>query len=340
MEGNKARDVDTLAEGELKDLIRLRTGSEKAPQDLHILTDTTDFLHVEYGDVVLLEERPYLIRNNEREGRFGLDDEPKFWVKRSIDLLTGEVKVIKLGFREQFQSRVGGRVFDFIRSPGKEARILDLVRGHRHFMEGFAVRDEAGNTVRIIDFIRGPTLAEQVLTLGSGHEDYFFNHFARVFRIYLDLVEAIAFLHRQGEKHGDIRRDHIIVDIEGGFCRWIDFDYTFTNASNPYQYDLFGLGNVLVYLAGRGDVTVHELKRIGDSRYQRLEEGDLNIIFRNRVVNLRKIHPYIPEDLNRILLHFSSGAEAFYETVDEYLEDLRAAESRLGEKGNAVSGKV
>ena len=63
-----------------------------------IHTDTTDFFRVEYGDVVILGGRPYLIRHNAKEGRFGVDDEVKFWVKRSIDLESGSLKIIKLVF--------------------------------------------------------------------------------------------------------------------------------------------------------------------------------------------------------------------------------------------------
>lgn len=319
----------TCAGHDLEGLIGRWAGPGAVPAPIRTITDTTDFFRVDYGDVVLIGERPYLIRNNEREGRFGLDDEPKFWVKRAIDLLSGETKVMKLDFREEFEVRAGDIVFDCVRSPGKEARILDLVRGHPHFMQGFWVRDEAGNKVRIIDFIRGPTLAQKVLDLGAGHEEYFFAHFPGVFREYLELVESIAYLHRRGEKHGDIRRDHILVEGGDGPCRWIDFDFNFSHATNPYQYDLFGLGNILTYLAGRGDVTLHDLKRSGDGLTHRLEEGDMNIVFRNRLANLRKAYPYVPESLNRVLLHFSAGSETYYEMIDELLDDLGEVEAGL-----------
>ena len=73
------------------------------PQGFHrfrIHTNTTDFFRVEYGDVVVLGGRPYLIRHNAKEGRFGVDDEVKFWVKRSIDLESGSLKILKLVFHE------------------------------------------------------------------------------------------------------------------------------------------------------------------------------------------------------------------------------------------------
>jgi hypothetical protein len=31
-------------------------------------------------------------------------------------------------------------------------------------------------------------------------------------------------------------------------------------------------------------------------------------VFHNRVANLKKIYPYIPENLNRVLIHFSKDS--------------------------------
>jgi len=41
-----------------------------------------------------------------------------------------------------------------------------------------------------------------------------------------------------------------------------------------------------------------------------------------RLVNLRKLYPFIPPLLNDILLHFSRGAELYYEFSEELIEDL------------------
>ena len=65
----------------------------------------------------------------------------------------------------------------------------------------------------------------------------------------------------------------------------------------------------------------------------RISPGDMtyqNIVFHNRVANLRKIYPYIPERLNRILLHFSKGANRFYETTNQLLEDLGEYRTAVG----------
>ena len=70
----------------------------QVPQRFRIHTDTNDFFRVEYDDVVILDGRPYLIRHNAKEQRFGLEDEVKFWVKRAIDLEDGGLKIMKLVF--------------------------------------------------------------------------------------------------------------------------------------------------------------------------------------------------------------------------------------------------
>ena len=66
-----------------------------------IITDTTDIFSVDYGDLLQVGEKCYRVTGHEREARFGMD-EPKFWVKRVEDLETGEKKIIKLSFLEEF----------------------------------------------------------------------------------------------------------------------------------------------------------------------------------------------------------------------------------------------
>jgi hypothetical protein len=83
------------------------------------------------------------------------------------------------------------------------------------------------------------------------------------------------------------------------------------------------LGNVLVFLVGKGDVLLPDLKKQNHSALGDLREDDLNIVFNNRVANLKKIYPYIPETLNRVLMHFSKGANWFYENTIQLLDDLR-----------------
>ena len=135
----------------------------------------------------------------------------------------------------------------------------------------------------------------------------------------------MTFLHSHGYRHGDIRRDHIFVDRNTGHFSWIDFDYDFFLPEKPFALDLFELGNILIYLTGQGDFHTREIladRILGASVTDALEAGDFSLLARNRVVNLQKLFPYIPDGLNNILLHFSTGAEIIYERVEEIHTDL------------------
>lgn len=319
---------DEYTEKELLRLIRQWVPRERVPKRVRI-KNTSDFFRVDYDDVVVLGGNPYFVRNNEREGRFGIDDEQKFWVKRARQLLTGEVKILKWVFKERFQARIGDLVFECVRSPRKEARILELVRGRPEFMQGETVLDSAGNQLRILDYIRGKTLGQHVLEMGRDHEDFFFNYYPALLDEFIQVIEAIRFLHEHNEKHGDIRRDHIIKDMTTGRYRWIDFDFNYQHGESRFGYDLFGLGNVLLFITGRGDITTYRLFQEAPGVFDRLTEDDVNIVFRNRVNNLKKVYPYIPEKLNRILMHFAVSAPLYYEETRELLEDLGAAREEL-----------
>ncbi len=308
-----------------EDLIQMASRwlpAHRVPQRFRLHTDTTDFFRVEYDDVALLGGKAFLIRHNAKELRFGLDDEVKFWVKRAINLHDGSLRVIKLVFYEEFVRGIGGMEFRCFRSPEKEARILDITTGHENFMQGYSVKDEKGNIVRVLDFIRGETLDLHIRSLKLDHQTYFYEVFPSVLNRFMACIEAIHFIHELGETHGDIRRDHILIDKDTGRYLWIDFDYNSHQRRNIFGYDLFGLGNILIFLVGMGDITPVNLKREEHPALYRLSEDDLNLVFRNRFVNLRRIYPYVPESLNRVLMHFSVGADRFYEHTDQLIEDL------------------
>ena len=313
----------------LRERIHYYAGPQRVQRRLRVFEDTSDFFQLEYNDVLILDEVPYLIGNNQKEGRFGMDDEPKFWVKRAVALDTGAVKILKMVFHETFQASIGDMVFECARSPEKEARILDLVRGHANFMQGFAVRDVQGNIVRVLDYIAGSNLGSVVRTLAKNHEVYFHKHLGKMLDVFIELIEAIHFLHTRGEKHGDIRRDHILREHSSGRYFWIDFDYDYQSRDNYFGYDLFGLGSVLVLIVGGGDVTLTELKRNNPAAFARLSEDDVNLVFKNRVVNLKKVYPYILELLNRVMMPFSQGSDTFYETSEQLAILVRQARDEL-----------
>lgn len=303
-----------------RELVRDRLPSFPIRRVRRLVTDTTDFTSIDYGDVIRLGDNHYIVLRDEAERRFGIEDF-KFWVKRCICLETGESAILKLVFHEEFTQQIGPMSIRSFRSETKEARILDMVRGDPRFMQGFSIRDEADNLVRVLDVIRGKRFDLAIHNLPGSHREYFDTDLHRMLTLFITACEGIAFLHDKGERHGDIRRDHLWLETTTGNVRWIDFDYAYELAANPFALDLFGLGNALLFIVGKQHFTPQQFQ--GMDGADAIAPEDFSLIFRNRLVNLRRIYPYIPEPLNRVLMHFSAGAEVFYESTAEFLEDLR-----------------
>ncbi len=296
---------------------------------IRVIYDSSDYFRVQYNDILVLDNIPYLIRHNAKEGRFGIEEDIKYWVKRAIDLTENQMKILKLAFFEKFTTSIAGIRFESFRSPKKEARILKLVRDHENFMQGHAVLDSKGNLIRILDYIHGNTLPLFLENIISDHETYFFEQFPGLLDLFIELVRGIKFLHDHGEKHGDIRRDHVLIDCETNKWRWIDFDINYRHRENIFSYDLFGLGNVLIYLAAKGEPLLRDLVEKKSPSMEKLTNEDVNIVFKYRIANLKKVFPYIPDSLNNILLHFSRKANRFYEHTSELLSDLEACRDEI-----------
>jgi hypothetical protein len=192
-------------------------------------------------------------------------------------------------------------------------------------MQGKTYLDSRGNVVRVLDIIRGPNFFYYIDHFKMKYEKYFQEVLPGILEKIVPAFEAIRFLHINGFKHGDIRNDHIIIDRTSGNYVWIDFDYDYEATENPFGLDIFGLGNILIYAIGKG---FHNLQMISSDKklygdmINRIDPKDFSILNKWRFINLRKLFPIIPKALNDLLMHFSQGADVYYETVDELIEDL------------------
>ncbi len=307
--------------------LRARLTERHIRRSPRIFSDTFESMEIDYGDVIFIEGRYFLVTGFGREGRFGIDEQLKYWVKKTIELESGARYIIKCVFYETFQIKLGGLRVTCYRSPQKEARVLALTRGNKFFMQGYGVEDESGNLLRVIENIRGKRLDKFIDATGGSHRQYFDRHVPDILARFIKSAEAIGFLHAHGLKHGDIRRDHILIDAESGIFRWIDFDYDFYLPERPYAMDLMGLGNILLYIIGRRNYRSRDVladPTMGERVLVTLSRDDFSLLFQDRIFNLKKLFPYIPARLNDILLHFSYGAGVYYETVAEFCDDLKA----------------
>lgn len=297
-----------------------------------IYTDTSDFTSITYGDIIHVDGRYFIVVGHTREGRFGIDSQIKPWVPKVQDLMSGERFIIKLVFHETYEVTFSQLKVRCFRSPEKEARVLELVGDNPYFMHGYSVLDEADNLVRILDIVDGRRLDSHITKLGGSHEEYVAEHLKEMLVRFLTSVAGIRMLHDNGLKHGDIRRDHIFVDRGDGTFRWIDFDYDFYLPERPFALDLFGLGNVLLYLLGKQNFRLNDVidhPNMGEKVMATITVDDLALISQDRIFNLQKLFPYIPDSLNNILLHFSFGSQVLYNSVAEFENDLQQAVDTL-----------
>ncbi len=282
--------------------------------------DTTDWMRIKRGDIMRLGAHDYLVKGNPHETRFGIGEQPKYWVFSVLELETGEHKIIKTVFLEDFYVHVGIFKIHCYRSCEKESYVLDIAKGDDRFMQGYTVMDSKENRIRIIDFIRGKTVFTYVHGIEKSHEQYFCEDLPDILRNLTDCFEAIDFLHKHGTCHGDVRNDHIIIDADTGKYRWIDFDLN----QHVSDYDVWSLGNIINYAVGKGINSFQQIlkgNKFSDEVKESLRPEDGSAFFEYRVMNLKKLYPYVPPKLDNILNHFTIDPKAYYTNCSRMIED-------------------
>ena len=152
-----------------------------------------------------------------------------------------------------------------------------------------------------------------------------------------DALDAMAWLNRQGERHGDIRNDHLIVDPDTGRLGWIDFDLSVAAS----DIDVHCAGNVLLFVVAQGIVTFADARRLlPPAAPDPFEPADAALVFSNRVANLRKLYPYLPEGLNELLMRYSVDAPEPFATMDEVVAALDGSSAGCRRRGRVVKAGI
>ncbi len=298
------------------------TGWVSNPARLKVVTDTSDWMSINRGDIIRIGGRDYVVRGNMREPRFGIDDQPKYWVFTAIDLDSGDEKIIKTVFNEEFYAHIGILKIRCYRSPDKEGKVLNLVKGDHRFMQGFTYFDEKGNNVRVIDYIRGTSFFHYIPSIEKPHEKYFHEDLPIILWKIYDCFLAIRHLHKNGFCHGDIRNDHIIKEADTDDFRWIDFDLM----QDVSDFDLWSFGNIISYVVAKGIITFDRAikgKEFSQEIKESLHSEDGSAFYNYRIMNLGKLYPYIPEKLSNLLKHFTIRPIAYYSGIDELCDNFR-----------------
>ena len=301
-------------------------GVHPVPEPPVVWDDTTNYMGIERDHIVNLQGDLFLVRCNEREGRFGLDDQPKFWVKRVLALGTGQTHILKLAIQESFKVHVGAVEVPCVRNAEKEAKVLELVRGDPRFMQGHSAHDSHGNLVRVIDFIPSTDLLTHVDSIRLRHEEYCRVILPAILAKVTENIAALQRLHDAGLCHGDIRNDHLLIEHKTGSYKWIDFDL-----EQPFvDFDIWSVGNILHCVVAKGFMTFRDAIQVRPQLSGNLSQDDASIFFPHRVMNLQKIYPYLPDKLNRVLLRFSFGARVGYDRISQITDDLAECAASAG----------
>ncbi len=304
--------------GEITERVEEITG-RKTYGRIKIITDTTDWMNITWGDVLHLDGRYYLVKGNMMEPRFGIDDQPKLWVFRAIDLDTEAVKIIKTVFNEEFVAHIGFLKIRCYRSPDKEGKVLEIVRDNPFFMQGHTSYDSQGNNVRIIDFIPGKTLFHLIPAIDKDHETYFHEDLPAIMRNLLLCLKSIAILHENDLCHGDIRNDHIILDSESNTYRWIDFDLK----QDVSDFDIWSFGNIINYAVSKGIITFKAIlkdKSISERVKNSLSMEHASAFYEYRVMDVGHIFPYISRRLRNLLQHFTISPKSYFKEINELID--------------------
>ncbi len=297
----------------------MRYANRAIPAQPVVWADTSQFMSIDRDHIIQLQGVSFLVQGNERERRFGMvDDQPKFWVKQALDLNTGKKHILKLVFQEEFRVEVGALRVKCVRSAEKEGRVLELVRGDVRFMQGRSVPDSRGNLVRVLDYISGVDLLNYLQSVRLGHQEYAAALLPGILSRICESCRALERLHGAGLCHGDIRNDHLLIERESGNYKWIDFDLS---QESP-DFDIWSIGNILHCVAAKGFLTFSDALRVRPELSGKLHANDASVFFPHRVMNLRKVYPYLPAKLNEVLLRFSAGSPACYDRVSQIVNDL------------------
>lgn len=285
---------------------------------------------IDRGDVIRLDGDLFLVRGVEREKRFGLSDEPKYWVKRAISLGDSRPRILKLVFAEVFRAQIGDRDFLCRRNADKEARVLEVMRGDPSFMQGWAGRDGRGNLVRVLDVIRGKDLLTLLGGFEMPHRQYAAEVLPRLLGRVCEALRAIARLHAAGLCHGDIRNDHLFAEDGSPTLRWIDFDLEQDTA----DFDVWSVGNILHVVAASRIVRIRDVLEQRPDLRGRISGDDAAMFFPYRLMNLEIVYPWLPQQLTAVLRRFAVGDCRRYGTVSEVVDDLDAVVERLVGEGS------
>ena len=236
------------------------------------------------------------------------------------------VKVLYPGARDHVASLFGqeGRLATRIRSP--------------HLIRANAFGEEDGRSFIAFDYVQGEVLAGM----------YFMQlmPWRELLRVVLQVLDALAALHRRGIVHRDVKPDNVIVEKKLGDeihvtlldlgCASVPPERRLTGAPEPAR-EVYGTGGFIApeLLAGLPPEPRNDLYSVGALMYLKLTTHVVPDISAAPEVMVipppRAFVPSIPAGVDDIVMRALSDVEARFQSAEEMAEAIReviAAEER------------
>ena len=260
------------------------------------------------------------------------------------------VKVLYPGAREHVASLFGqeGRLAARIRSP--------------HLIRANAFGEDGGRSFIVFDYVQGEVLASM----------YFMRlmPWRELLRVVLQVLDALAALHRRGIVHRDVKPDNVIVEKKLGDevhvtlldlgCASVPPERRLTGAPVPAR-EVYGTAGFIApeLLAGLPPEPRNDLYSVGALMYLKLTTQAVPDISADpefmTIPPPRAFVPTIPAGVDDIVMRALSDVEARFQSAEEMAEAIReviaaedraalleaiAAESRAASSASGLSSQL
>ncbi|HEB61421.1 MAG TPA: serine/threonine protein kinase, partial [Phycisphaeraceae bacterium] len=210
---------------------------------------------------------------------------------------------------------------------------------HSNIVPVYAVGEEEGISYHAMQFIDGQSLGQFLKKAREGKIPADRAYFHRVARWGKQVADALSHAHQQGIIHRDIKPSNLLLDSDDNV--WIsDFGLarTASNVSLTVTGDIVGTARYMSpeQASGSKESIDHrtDIYSLGATLYElcarrpaydgETRQAVLSQITFTRPVELRKINPDIPRDLETIIHKcMSSRVDDRYSTAEDVSEDLR-----------------
>lgn len=235
---------------------------------------------------------------------------------RAEDLESGKSVVLK------FQGK--GK-----KCSGYERDFFAKVPSHDNIVRGYSLVDESGDILIVTEFTEGEKLQDYLSEFGVDHKRYFLESFPEILNNFMGAIRGVEHIVKNGF-YNEFAIYHIWIDKKTGRYILFDFDLPSTELSKLQALKdlesstISNIGGSLCEIVAPLGIYEYEAVHDEEMYFDELGITDADFNEYNLLVDLQKVYPYIPDELNKILLRFGRDASNPYTSISELYSDLES----------------